>query len=166
MNGLRPDAMLLIGQPLKLPTGSPVLASAPARTGPVSAALGAAPRRTRARAPERGRDRLDRGEHGVPGSLAAAIAWQESGFNNAMVSAANARGVMQIMPGTWAWVQRYLAPRPLDPNSASDNVHAGRCTSASCCATPAAIRHSPRPATTRALSSVRRVGMFPETRNT
>ncbi len=36
--------------------------------------------------------------NGVPGSLAAAIAWQESGFNNAMVSAANARGVMQVMP--------------------------------------------------------------------
>ena len=64
--------------------------------------------------------------HGVSPSLAAAIAWQESGFNNAMVSSANARGVMQVMPGTWDYVQQNLAgSRPLDPNSATDNVHAG-----------------------------------------
>ena len=64
-------------------------------------------------------------EYGVSPSLAAAIAWQESGFNNAMVSSANARGVMQVMPGTWDYVQQNLAQRQLDPNSATDNVHAG-----------------------------------------
>ena len=64
-------------------------------------------------------------QYGVSPSLAAAIAWQESGFNNAMVSSANARGVMQVMPGTWDYVQQNLAPRPLDPSSATDNVHAG-----------------------------------------
>jgi soluble lytic murein transglycosylase-like protein len=63
--------------------------------------------------------------HGVSPSLAAAIAWQESGFNNGMVSSANARGVMQVMPGTWSYVQDNLADRALDPNSATDNVHAG-----------------------------------------
>ena len=64
--------------------------------------------------------------HGVSPSLAAAIAWQESGFNNGMVSAANARGVMQVMPGTWDYVQQNLAGgQQLDPNSATDNVHAG-----------------------------------------
>ena len=63
--------------------------------------------------------------HGVSPSLAAAIAWQESGFNNSMVSSANARGVMQVMPGTWSYVQENLADRALDPNSATDNVHAG-----------------------------------------
>ena len=64
-------------------------------------------------------------QYGVSPSLAAAIAWQESGFNNAMVSSANARGVMQVMPGTWDYVQENLAQRQLDPNSATDNVHAG-----------------------------------------
>ena len=58
-------------------------------------------------------------------SLATAIAWQESGFNNGMVSSANARGVMQVMPGTWEYVQRNLAGRQLNPNSAHDNVTAG-----------------------------------------
>ena len=42
-----------------------------------------------------------------------------------MVSSANARGVMQVMPGTWSYVQDNLADRALDPNSATDNVHAG-----------------------------------------
>ena len=64
-------------------------------------------------------------QYGVSPSLAAAIAWQESGFNNAMVSGANARGVMQVMPGTWDYVQQNLARRRLDPASATDNVHAG-----------------------------------------
>jgi soluble lytic murein transglycosylase-like protein len=63
--------------------------------------------------------------HGVSPSLAAAIAWQESGFNNAAVSSANARGVMQVMPGTWDYVESNLAGRELDANSATDNVHAG-----------------------------------------
>ena len=47
--------------------------------------------------------------HGVPASLAEAIAWQESGFNNNLVSDANARGVMQILPGTWSWINSNLA---------------------------------------------------------
>ena len=43
-----------------------------------------------------------------------------------MVSSANARGVMQVMPGTWDYVQQNLAGgQQLDPNSATDNVHAG-----------------------------------------
>ena len=64
-------------------------------------------------------------QHGVSPSLAAAIAWQESGFNNGMVSSANARGVMQVMPGTWDYVESNLAGRKLDTGSATDNVHAG-----------------------------------------
>jgi soluble lytic murein transglycosylase-like protein len=32
---------------------------------------------------------------------------------------------MQVMPGTWDYVQRNLASRQLDPASATDNVHAG-----------------------------------------
>src|SRR5206468_4393971 len=65
-------------------------------------------------------------QNGVPSSLASAIAYQESGFNNAMVSSANARGVMQIMPGTWQWVNHSLTGgSPLNPNSALDNVRGG-----------------------------------------
>ena len=42
------------------------------------------------------------------------------------LTSANARGVMQVMPGTWDYVQRFLAPgRALNPTSAADNVTAG-----------------------------------------
>ena len=44
---------------------------------------------------------------------------------NADISAANARGVMQVMPGTWDYVQQNLAQRKLNPASAHDNVTAG-----------------------------------------
>jgi N-acetylmuramoyl-L-alanine amidase len=65
--------------------------------------------------------------NGVPPSLADAIAWQESGFNNDLVSSADARGIMQVLPGTWSWIQQSLtagAP-PLQPASATDNVRGG-----------------------------------------
>ncbi len=61
-----------------------------------------------------------------PPSLAEAIADQESGFNNALTSSADARGVMQILPGTWNWIGQTLAgPAPLSPASAYSNVRAG-----------------------------------------
>jgi soluble lytic murein transglycosylase-like protein len=124
MNGIDPGAPLLIGTVLKLPSGAPAPAGAstpePAQTvvphanpEPTSETLGAADVQSVA------------AQYGVSPSLAAAIAWQESGFNNAMVSSANARGVMQVMPGTWTYVQDNLAGRALNPDSATDNVHAG-----------------------------------------
>src|SRR6185369_12840808 len=125
MNGLNPAGVLLAGTVLKLPAGAP----APARASEPAPATHVVP----AAAPEPTPARLSAGDvqavasqYGVSPSLAAAIAWQESGFNNSMVSDANARGVMQVMPGTWDYVQQNLAGgRQLDPNSATDNVHAG-----------------------------------------
>jgi len=64
-------------------------------------------------------------QQGVPGDLADAVAWQESGFNNALVSPTGARGVMQVEPGTWDWVNTNLAHPPLQAGSAADNVRAG-----------------------------------------
>jgi LysM repeat protein len=63
---------------------------------------------------------------GVSSSLADAVAWQESGFNNDLVSSADARGIMQITPGTWDWIQHSLdTGAPLAPASAADNVRGG-----------------------------------------
>jgi soluble lytic murein transglycosylase-like protein len=124
MNGVDPEAPLLIGTVLKLPTGSPLAAQASAPPAAPSVVPNAEPYATSARVTA-----ADIGgvaaSNGVPPSLAAAIAWQESGFNNGFVSAANARGVMQILPGTWTWVEDQLASGPLDPASALDNVKAG-----------------------------------------
>jgi LysM repeat protein len=124
MNGLNPDNYLLAGTVVKLPTG----ASAPSNPAPAPAQTivpAAAPAPTNERLTSAQIAQVA-AEHGVPASLANAIAWQESGFNNAMVSSANARGVMQIMPGTWDWVNRSLTNgNPLNPNSAIDNVRGG-----------------------------------------
>jgi soluble lytic murein transglycosylase-like protein len=124
MNGLAPTAMLLIGTVLKLPSGAPAPAHASAPVPAARVVPNAPPLPTPARLSAERVKQLA-AEHGAPASLAAAIAWQESGFNNAMVSPANARGVMQVMPGTWDWVQRNLAAAPLSPTSADDNVRAG-----------------------------------------
>jgi LysM repeat protein len=63
---------------------------------------------------------------GVSPSLAEAIGYQESGFNNGEVSSTGAVGVMQIMPSTWSWIGQNLAgPPPLSPTSATDNIRAG-----------------------------------------
>jgi LysM repeat protein len=123
MNGLDPDGVLVAGTVIKLPGGAPTPARAnePA-PAPVVPAANPAPTATHVGA---GDIQSVAAQYGVSPSLAAAIAWQESGFNNAMVSPANARGVMQVMPGTWDYVQQNLAQRQLDPGSATDNVHAG-----------------------------------------
>jgi N-acetylmuramoyl-L-alanine amidase len=124
MNGLDPARPLLAGTVIKLPTGAPApaRASTPAPTQTVVPEAAPTPTSTRVDCP---RIQSVAAEHGVSGSLACAIGWQESGFNNGMVSSANARGVMQVMPGTWEWVQKNLSDRPLDANSATDNVRAG-----------------------------------------
>jgi hypothetical protein len=65
-------------------------------------------------------------ENGVPASLAEAIAWQESGWNNDEVSGIGAVGVMQIVPSTWTWIDQYLTPTaPLGTASAAENIRAG-----------------------------------------
>jgi LysM repeat protein len=63
---------------------------------------------------------------GAPSSLTQAVGWQESGFNNALVSATGAVGIMQIEPDTWNYINQVLTPNaPLSPSSASDNVRGG-----------------------------------------
>ena len=125
MNGLDPSKVLLTGTVIKLPAGAPApaRASQPAPAATVVPAAGPEPTPSRVNAAT---IQSAAAANGVPASLATAIGWQESGFNNAMVSGANARGVMQITPGTWSFVQANLAGgRQLDPNSAADNVSAG-----------------------------------------
>jgi LysM repeat protein len=64
--------------------------------------------------------------YGIDPTLVQALAWQESGWNQAMVSPSGALGIMQIMPATGSWLARDVVGQPLDiANSAADNVHAG-----------------------------------------
>ena len=161
MNGLDPDKPLLAGTLLKLPTGSPVTATTPPPQRTVVPAAPPAPTPGRLSATQIGSVAA---EHGVPGSLAAAIAWQESGFNNAMLSPANARGVMQILPGTWEWVQANLARTRLDPASPVDNVRAGSLYLAQLLRDTGGDPAKAAAAYYQGLASVRQIGMLPETR--
>jgi soluble lytic murein transglycosylase-like protein len=155
-NGLDPAGVLLAGRSLSLP-GSPRSvaqpASAPASGGPVASG-----------------GRLDAtqissiaAQHGAPGSLAAAIAWQESGFNNGMVSPADARGIMQVIPTTWDYVQSSLSPTRLDPSSPTDNVRAGSLLIADLLR-KTGDENTAIAAYYQGLGSVRRIGMLPATR--
>jgi N-acetylmuramoyl-L-alanine amidase len=161
MNGLDPNKPLLAGTVIKLPTGSPVTSSAPApaRTIVPSAPPAASPGRLSA-----SQIGSIAAQHGAPGSLATAIAWQESGFNNAMLSGANARGVMQILPGTWEWVQSNLSRTHLDPSSPEDNVRAGSLYLADLMRQTNGDPAMAAAAYYQGLASVRRIGMLPETR--
>jgi peptidoglycan hydrolase-like protein with peptidoglycan-binding domain len=69
---------------------------------------------------------LDRwaGHYGLDPSLARALAWMESGYNPNVTSPVGAWGVMQILPGTWAYVETSLIGRPV-PRTAEGNVHVG-----------------------------------------
>ena len=131
-NGLDPNGTLLAGSTVALPgAGAPAsMGSATSAEGqPVGATAEGNPTSPPFPTPER----VSAGEigsiasaNGVPPSLAEAIGWQESGFNNDLVSTADARGVMQILPGTWDWIQRTLTPsEPLAPASAASNVRGG-----------------------------------------
>jgi soluble lytic murein transglycosylase-like protein len=163
MNGLDPTATLLIGTVMKLPAGAPppAQASTPAPAARVVPPAPPVPTPVRLDAEQ---VKTLAAQHGAPGSLAAAIAWQESGFNNAMVSPANARGVMQVMPGTWDWVNRHLATTPLDPQSATDNVRAGSLYLAQLLRETGGDRRLAAAGYYQGLSSVRSRGMFDDTK--
>ena len=62
---------------------------------------------------------------GVPAALALAVAWQESGWRQKVVSRAGAVGVMQLMPATAAWVGDAMLGAPVKINDAGSNVRAG-----------------------------------------
>ena len=62
--------------------------------------------------------------HGLDPTLALAISWQESGWNQRQVSVANAIGAMQVIPSSGVWASE-LTGRKLNLLSAQDNITAG-----------------------------------------
>ena len=62
--------------------------------------------------------------YGLEPALPLAVAWQESGFNESLVSRTGAVGVMQVEPYTGDHIARLLG-RPFNLHQLDDNVHAG-----------------------------------------
>ena len=62
--------------------------------------------------------------YGLDPRLVRAVAWWESGFNNALVSRSGASGVMQVTPATWDYVETVLVGRRI-PHTMSGNVKVG-----------------------------------------
>ena len=99
--------------------------------------------------------------HGVDPNLALAIAWQESGWKQRVVSPANAIGTMQVIPSSGRFSSS-LVGRDLDLLKTRDNITAGvvllgRLTDWA--STPVAIAGY-----YQGLGSVRRNGMFSDTK--
>ena len=63
--------------------------------------------------------------YGVPRPLVLAVAWQESGWQQHVVSHAGAVGVMQLMPGTARWVGETMLGRRVRIDQARSNIAAG-----------------------------------------
>lgn len=62
---------------------------------------------------------------GVPVAFAQAVAWQESGWQQGVVSRAGAVGIMQLMPATAAWVGEAMLGERVAIDDARHNVRAG-----------------------------------------
>jgi LysM repeat protein len=62
--------------------------------------------------------------HGVDPTLALAVGWQESGWDQRQVSPANAIGIMQVIPSSGQWASTLLG-RKLNLMEPEDNVTAG-----------------------------------------
>jgi LysM repeat protein len=108
LNGLSLGDVLPIGKRLVLPANA------------IQSAAAAYPRST-----VRGSIVYWANHYGVDPHLAAALAWMESGFNNAMVSTAGAVGVMQVTPDTWDFVEEVLLLGRTVPHDADGNVRVG-----------------------------------------
>ena len=112
LNGLNPARPLLIGTKLRLPstahTSSPTAAVAASNAATV-------------------RSLLDKwaAHYGIDTHLAHALAWMESGYNNAMVSSVGAQGVMQLLPTTWSYVEDVLLRQKVADHGADGNIHVG-----------------------------------------
>jgi peptidoglycan hydrolase-like protein with peptidoglycan-binding domain len=64
------------------------------------------------------------GHYGVDRRLVRAVAWMESGYQTDLTSSVGAWGVMQILPGTWSYVETVLIGSKV-PRTASGNIRVG-----------------------------------------
>ncbi len=112
LNRLDPAQPLLIGTKLRIPAGAHVVTVTPVSDRIVGVAAV--------------RSLLDKWarHYGVGVHLVRAVAWMESGYDNSVVSSAGARGIMQILPSTWRYVEEVLIGHRVR-HTAGGNIHVG-----------------------------------------
>ncbi len=112
-SSLKLSAVIVPGQKLTLPASA-------------EAGAGASPASAVAVSPDAVRASLDHWSavYGVDPQLARATAWMESGYQESVVSNVGAVGVMQLLPGTWTWVDQMLLGTTT-PRTYDGNVRAG-----------------------------------------
>jgi LysM repeat protein len=113
LNHLDPSQYLLIGTKLRIPVGQHVVTT----THPIAY-------RTTSVASVRSLIDYWAEHYGVSVHLVRALAWMESGYNNALVSSVGARGIMQLLPTTFKYVETSLIGHRVR-HDASGNVRAG-----------------------------------------
>lgn len=107
LNHIKDPNLIVVGTKLKVPRGHRGTI-VPASAGPVERTLI--------------RQAL---VHRVSPTLVKAVAWEESGWKQGVISSAGAIGVMQVMPGTARYVNRVLGAGHLRVRKMRDNVHLG-----------------------------------------
>jgi LysM repeat protein len=100
--------------------------------------------------------------NGVSPALALAVSYQESGWNQRVVSVANAVGAMQVIPTTSEWISGVVGRR-LDPLDPHDNATTGVVLLRILLQSASSERQAVA-AYYQGLRSVRERGMFPDTK--
>lgn len=122
-NGITNPSRIFAGQRLTIPgTAAAPSSGSPARAAAMPPSMAAA---------VASRDAVRRviveeaARYGVPAAFALAVAWQESGWRQDVVSHAGAIGVMQLMPATAAWVGEAMLGATVNPYDLRANVRGG-----------------------------------------
>lgn len=119
-NGIADPSRIFGGQRLVIPGAAAAAAEPTPAALPADIAAAVA-----ARAEVRQLIAAEAKAQGVPVALALAVAWQESGWRQGVVSYAGAVGIMQLLPTTADWVATSMLGAPVDVHDAEDNVRAG-----------------------------------------
>lgn len=140
-NGIGADNVVMLGATLRIPGGTSSSTASSSNTNSSNTFAGrtysnsvvSAASRNRSRLANRGTPSRDRMRdiiaakaraNGVDPALALAVSYQESGWNQGVVSVANAVGAMQVIPTTTDWISGVVGRR-LDPLDPHDNATTG-----------------------------------------
>jgi LysM repeat protein len=127
-NGMNNPSFIRAGEVLRIPPAAgapPSKAAAPAASPRNPAIPASMAERVRSRGAVRDLIVAEAQRFGVPASFALAVAWQESGWQQAVTSSAGAMGVMQLLPATGDWVGGAMLHQRIDLHDVRHNVRAG-----------------------------------------